>query len=172
MGSIFDPGASVNLETTLNLAAQHAFEIISLLIAAAALVYAALAFKAAKHAVQATKDSDLTALRVKMQDSISGAERSLIRLQEACQATRLQWENKNDRAFPVLGTGFFDRSETDHIQELEHAGFKLLQELAATAPKATSSTTEIEAFIGRARTASVQIERLKFRLECPKSAWR
>ncbi len=164
---------SMILETVRDLFAQRAFEVISLLIAAAALVYAALAFRAAKHAVRATKDSDLTALRVKMLDGISDARRSLIRLHEACQATRNQWEDMNGRHFPVLGNGLGFRSETDHIGELETAGTRLLDELSALAPKAeTSKAADIEAFIARAQSASVQIERLKFKLEAPRSGWR
>ncbi len=161
------------LESVLDLVAQRVFEIISLLIAVAALVYAALAFKTAKHAIQATKDSDLTALRVKMQEGISDAERSLIRLHDACHETRLQWENRHDRHMPVLGNGLGFGSETDHIRELEYTGASLLEDLAVSAPKAaTSNADEIEAFIAKAQSASVQIERLKFRLETPKSGWR
>ena len=160
------------LETVLDLAAQHAFEAILLFFAAAALVYAALAFKAAKHAIQATKESDLTALRVKIQDGILDARRSLIRLHEACRATRLQWEDNHERRRPVLGDGCAFRSETNNIRELECMGTNLLKELAALAPEAaTSNVDEIEAFIARAQAASVQIERLKFELEVPKSGW-
>lgn len=157
------------IESVFSVFKPHAFEVISMLIAGAALIYAALAFKAAKHAIQATKDSDMTALRVKVLDGTSEAERSFLKLQDACQTTRDLWERHIDIHYPVLGSGFERPKETRHIAELEREGSKLLRELinpASIAGKA--GTVDLEGYIRHAQAASVQIERLKLRLEAPK----
>lgn len=157
------------MDLAIGLVEQHAFEAISILIAAAALVYAALAFKAAKQAVQATRDSDMTALRVKVQDGISGAARSLLKLQKACQSTRDGWKKHRNKRYPTLGNGLGRADETRHIGEIERAGSKLLRELHSSAPKTgKENAVDLEGFTKKAHSASVQIERLKFGLEAPK----
>ncbi|QEE34990.1 hypothetical protein FTO60_04240 [Octadecabacter sp. SW4] len=153
---------------------QNVFEIVSIFIAAAALVYAALAFSASKQALKITRDSDTTAMRVKVQDGLSNAERSFLLLQEACQTTRRDWENHNRQHLPSLGSSFgrsmFGESdETQHISAIERSGSQVLRELMATVPKPdVLDAPELETFIKKAQSASMQIERLKFGLEGPR----
>lgn len=158
----------------MELVVQNAFEIVSILIAAGALFYAALAFSASKQAIKATRESDITALQVKAQDGISDAKRSFLSLQEACLLTRREWDNHKSQHFPSLGSSF-GRSvfavpeETQHISEIEQTGSTALNGLLASIPKSDASTTsDLYEFIAKAQSASTQIERLKLGLEGPK----
>lgn len=149
--------------------ADHAFEIASLFVSAAALAYAALALRAARQAIQIAKESDLTGLRLKARDEISAAERSLNKLQEVCSLTRDQWERHIDKHYPVLGRGLSQPKETRHIAELERAGRALLQEIKDATPiAATSNAAELERFIKHAQETAMRIERLTFDLMAPK----
>lgn len=153
---------------------RNAFEIVSILISAGALLYAALAFNTSKQAIKATKDSDITALQVKVQDGISDAKRSFLSLQEACLLTRREWENHKSKHFPALGSNlgrsmFAEPEETQHISNIERIGTKALNELLASIPKSDApASSELHQFIARAQSASMQIERLKLGLEGPK----
>ncbi|UWQ75807.1 hypothetical protein [Leisingera sp. M658] len=158
----------------LELVVQNAFEILSILISAGALFYAALAFRTSKQAIKAARDSDITALQVKAQDSISNAKRSFLILQEACLQTRQEWDSHKARHFPALGSSlgcsmFAEPDETQHISTIERTGLKTLKELLASTPKPDASApSEWHHFIARAQSASTQIERLKLGLEGPK----
>jgi len=148
---------------------QHAFEAVSMFISGVALVYAALAFKAAKHAIQATRDSDMTALRVKVMDGISEAERGFLKLQKSCQMTRDHWEKHLDEHYPTFGRGFEPPKETRHIADLERTGRKLLGELIDRSPiTGKEDALNLEDYIRHAQFTSVQIERLNLSLEMPK----
>ncbi len=153
---------------------QNAFEIVSILISAGALLYAALAFSTSKQAIEATKNSDITALQVKVQDGISDAKRSFLSLQEACLLTRREWENHKNKHFPTLGSNlgrsmFAEPEETQHISNIERTGSKALHELLASVPDSDApASSELHQFIARAQSASMQIERLKLGLEGPK----
>jgi hypothetical protein len=158
----------------LEFVVQNVFEIVSILISVGALFYAALAFSASKHAIKATKESDITVLQVKAQDGISDAKRSFLILQEACLLTRREWEHHKDRHFPKLGNGFgrsmfAEPDETQHIIKIERTGSKQLNELLASIPNSNASTSsELHQFIARAQSASTQIEQLKLGLRGPK----
>lgn len=153
---------------------QNAFEIVSILISAGALLYAALAFSTSKQAIKATKDSDIIALQVKVQDGISDAKRSFLSLQEACLLTRREWEDHKSKHFPALGSNlgrsmFAEPEETQHISNIERTGSKALNELLASIPKSDApASSELHQFIARAQTAPMQIERLKLGLKGPK----
>lgn len=153
---------------------RNAFEIVSILISAGALFYAALAFSTSKQAIKATRESDITALQVKAQDGISDAKRSFLLLQEACLLTRREWDNHASQHFPTLGSNFgrsmfAEPNETQHISNIERTGSNTLNELLASIPKSeTSAPSEMHQFIARAQSASTQIERLKLGLEGPK----
>lgn len=153
---------------------QNAFEILSILISAGALLYAALAFRTSKQAIKVARDSDITALHLRAQDSISGAKRSLLKLEEACHQTRREWDNHRTRHFPAFGSDlersmFSGPEETQHISSIERAGLKTLEELLALTPKPdVSAPSELHQFIARAQSASTHIERLKLGLKGPK----
>lgn len=150
--------------------AEHAFEIASLLVSGAALVYAALAHTAARQAIQIAKETDIAALRLKAQDECCAAERSFHKLQEACHQTRRLWERHIEKHYPILGRKFGQPEETRHIAEVEKTGRELLLELKdATPVAATRNAAELENFIRQAQTAAMQIERLAFDLDGPKS---
>jgi hypothetical protein len=158
----------------LEFVVQNAFEIVSILISAGALFYAALAFSTSKQAIKATRESDITALQVKAQDVISDATRSFLLLQEACLLMRQEWDNHTSRHFPAIGSNsgrsmFAEPDETQHISNIERTGSKALNELLASIPKSDATTTsELHQFIARAQSASTQIERLKLGLKRPK----
>ncbi|MEP0154432.1 hypothetical protein [Pseudophaeobacter sp.] len=153
---------------------RNVFEILSLLISAGALIFAGLAFSAAKQAILATKESDITALQVKAQDGISDAKRSFLLLQEACLLTRRDWENHKSQHFPQFGDDFgrsmfAEPDETQHISEIERTGSEALHELLASIPNSdTSTSSALHQFIAKAQFTSTQIERLKLGLEGPK----
>ena len=158
----------------MEFAAQIAFEIVSTLIAAAALVYAALAFSASKKAIEAFEKSNVAALQVKAQDTVSDAKRSFLSLQEACSRTRREWDAHNMEQFPTIGSSFgksfFEEpQETQHISTIERVGSKSLDELLASFPECeTARPEEWPEFIAKAQSTSTGIERLKLRLEGPK----
>lgn len=153
---------------------RNAFEIVSILIAAGALVFAALAFNTSKKAIKATKESDITALQIKAQDSISDAKRSFLLLQEACLLTRRDWENHKSQHFPALGSHFgrsmfAEPDETQHISKIERTGSKALNELLGSIPKSDAlASSTLHQFIAKAQSASTQIEQLKLGLEGPR----
>ena len=153
---------------------QNAFEIVSILISAGALFYAALAFSTSKQAIKATRESDINALQLKAQDGISDAKRSFLLLKEACNLTRREWDDHKSQHFPALGSNFkrsmlAEPDETQHISNIERTGSKALNELLASTPKSDALTsTELHQFIARAQSASTQIEQLKLGLEKPK----
>jgi hypothetical protein len=149
--------------------ADHALEIASLLVSAAALVYAALALQAARHAIQIARDSDLAALRLRAHNELSAAQRSLYKLQEACNLTRQQWERHLEKHYPPLGRGFNQPKETQHIREIERKGTTLLQLLKDDTPTTTiSSAAELERFVKHAQDTAMRIEQLSFDLTAPK----
>ena len=151
---------------------DNALEILSLFVAVAALVYAALAFRSARHTNQTTKDSDRTALRLKVEDSIAKAESSLTELQAVCNTTRNLWEVHFDRHYPAMGRNFRPPEETRHILELERAGVKLFHALRETIPEEKEACAmNFEEHIKQANATSAQIERLKLRLETPRPLW-
>jgi len=148
---------------------QHLFEVISTIIATVALVYAALAFKAAKQAIRATRESDIIALRVVVQESIAHAESSLVRLHEACHSSRDEWEIHECTQRPVLGQSHVHIENTRNIGLVERSGSNLLDRLLSSAPNfENANTLELEEFIKRAKAAAVEIGRLKLRLKSPK----
>lgn len=158
------------IKSFLNFVAAHAFETTSLLVSVAALAYAALALRAARQAIVIAKESDIVALRIKAQDEFFAAERSFHNLQAACHQTRGQWNRHLEKYYPVLGRNFGQPTETRHIAELEKTGRGLLRKLKdATPHAATSDAAALESFIKQAQAAAMQIPRLAFDLEAPKS---
>ena len=155
---------------------QAAFDVISILISAGALLYAALAFRTSKQAIKAARDSDITALKVKAQDCISDAERSMLSLQEACLQTRQKWDRHNARQFPKFGVNFGgsmlgEPEDTRHIREIECKGLKMLEELLSLTPMPDAlAPSDLHQFVARAQSTTTQIERLKLRLDGPKPA--
>lgn len=91
------------MQSFLEPVAGNLFDIASLLIAAGALIFSALAFRIAKQALVAAERSDLAALKLKAQEGRARAERSTChckRLATKCAAsgifimidTFLSWE--------------------------------------------------------------------------------
>jgi hypothetical protein len=158
----------------LEFVVPNAIDVLSILIAIGALVFAALAFSASKQAIKATRNSDVIALQIKAQDGISDAKRSLFLLEEACLLTRRDWETHKSRHFPKIGSNFgrsmfAEPDETQHIRKIELIGSKALKELLSSIPKSDAAApSELHQFIAKAQSASTQIERLKLGLEGPK----
>ncbi|MFA9229648.1 MAG: hypothetical protein ACEQSU_02710 [Microgenomates group bacterium] len=158
------------IENFFNPIAANAFEVASLGLSVAALVYAALALRAARQAILIAKESEMAALRLKAQDEFSAVERSFDKLQMACHQTRSQWERHVEKHYPAFGRKIGQPKGTRHIAELEKTGRGLLLELKNVTPiAATSDAIKLETFIKKAQAAAIQIERLAFDLEAPKS---
>ncbi|MEJ1992316.1 MAG: hypothetical protein P8X50_11610 [Maritimibacter sp.] len=155
------------IEISLNFVAAHALEILSLIVAVAALVYAALALRAANQAVHLTKETNIAALKLKARDELSVVERSFHELQENCQQTRRQWDLHRQKHFPAFSQNFDQPTETNHISRLEMTGRRLLQDLKDEMPDG-GKATDFEGFINRAKVAAIQIKQLTFDLELPK----
>lgn len=157
----------------LDLAAGRIFEILSLVVAIVALAYAILALRVAKQANQIAKESSLAAMRVRLRDEVSAAQRSLLRLEEACQRTRNQWEQHWIQHIPVLGRPsgkfFSEPQETRHISEAERDGramFNLVRE--STTDPVSNDASELESHIIFAQKTAIEIDQLSLRLEAPK----
>jgi len=157
------------LEGVIGLFGAYFFEIVSLLLAAAALYYAALAFRVAKRALITSQESDKVTLKLKAQEGRELAERSFLSLQSACHNMRGQWDVHHGRHFPSLRDPRLCRDDTVHITEVETEGRKLLAPLALNLSDMGSlSVADLEDYIQRAAQSAVRIEQLTFRLTPPK----
>jgi hypothetical protein len=157
------------LERVGRLAGEYFFEVVSLLLAAAALYYAALAFRVAKRALLTSQESDKVTLKLKAQERREQAERSFLSLELACHDMRSQWDVHHGRHFPMLAAKDFRRDDTRHITEIENEGRNLLKPLALSLSElGTLDVVELEKYIQRADQSAVRIERLAFRLSPPK----
>lgn len=164
-----EPWADRIMEASTRYVGENFFELSSLLLAVAALILAALAFRVAKQAIEATKDSDRMALRVRAQEGLANARRSFLSLQAACRATREQWEVHHDRHRMTIGPQDFRRADTLHIAEVENEGRKLLHMLTQGVPEIGVMLPDaFEAYIERTDHTALEIERLSFRLSSPK----
>lgn len=158
-----------NLEVVGELFGNYFFEVASLLLSAAALFYAALAFRVAKRALLTTQESDIVTLKLKAHEGRAQAERSFLSLQSACHDMRSQWDVHHDRHFPKLGAQDFRRDDTRHISEVENEGRKLLKPLALNLSEmGTLDVAELEDYIQRADQLVVRIAQLAFRLAPPR----
>ena len=157
------------LERVAGLFEDYFFEVASLLLAAVALYYAALAFRVAKRALLTAQESDIVTLKLKAHEGRAKAERSFLSLQSACHDVRRQWEVHHDRYFPQLGIHDFRQDETRHITEVENEGRQLLKPLALNlSDMGALDVAELENYIQRADQSAVRIEQLTFRLSPPK----
>lgn len=156
----------------MDVIAEYAFEIVAILIAAAAWFTAVRSNRISKHALQVTKDSNLVALRLRVREVIADAERSFLSLQTECQKTREQWEHHLAKQRPMmsLGLGMFEKpKELQGVSALERNGSLLLRQLMDESPTPEADDEpKLERFIGLAKTKSLQIERLRLQLESPR----
>lgn len=154
----------------MNIVADYTFEIIAILIAAVALISAERAIRISKHALQVTQNSNLVALRLRVKEVISDAERSFLNLQTECQRTSEQWEHHHRKQRPLMSLSMFERpKEIQDVRAIERSGHTLLQGLMEEAPKLEADDEpQLERFIGLAKTKALQIERLRLRLESPR----
>ena len=153
----------------------YLIEVASLLLAAAALVYAALAFRASRQALETAKESDLAALKLKANEGWAKAERSFLSLQTACRDMLERWEahHNRQRTKPVLGAGFEVRDDrlddTHHILVVEDEGRNLLKPLANDLSElGNMDGCALEAYIQLADRSALRIEQLELRLSPPK----
>ena len=156
------------IEILIGLVKQHTFEIVSAVGTVAALVYAARAHSIAKQAVKVTMDVSLTELRLKVQEEITIATHNLMRLEEVCQTSLIQWDKYFDKHQPTLG----HQSKADavrlRIDAAKNSGKILLDNLLASAPPAEiDDLTVLENFIRKAKSEAIKIRRLGARLDHP-----
>jgi len=157
------------LEDVGELFRNYFFEVASFLLAAAALYYAALAFRVAKRTLLTTQESDIVTLKLKAHEGRVQAERSFLSLQSACHDMRNQWDVHHGRHFPTMGAQEFRRDDTRHIAEVENEGRRLLKPLALNLSEmGTLDVAELEDYIHRADQSVVRIAQLAFRLSPPR----
>jgi hypothetical protein len=157
------------MQNGIELFGEHFFEITSLLISVAALIYAALAFRVARQAVGAAKESDLIALKMKAQDGRAKAERSFTSLQSACRNVRKKWDVHHQAHYPLFGHQNVRQEDTRHIIEIERKGQDLLKPLTLSqAALKTMKPAALEDYIEQTDVAARQIDKLGFRLSAPK----
>lgn len=154
--------------------ADYAFQLTSILIAAAALVYAVRANRNSEVAIEVARQTSVSELRLRVKESLADAERSVLALQSACQGSREQWENHFRKHGPVLGSSMFKKPpEVESISNLERLGRSLLTKLRDAAPaEETADTVTLERFIGSAQATSLEIARLQLQIDGPRPLWR
>lgn len=157
------------MEGFLSQVSNYLFEGASLLIAAGALIYAALALRVSKRALTAAEGSNLAYLKLKAHERRARAERSFLSLQSACQDMRSRWELHHDRHYPKMGSQDFRRDDTRHIAEVEREGRELLRPLELELQEiGVLDSDALEDYIRRADRAAMRIEQLTLRLSPPK----
>ncbi|WP_299478117.1 hypothetical protein [uncultured Roseibium sp.] len=157
------------MDGVLGLIRDHFFDGASLLLAACALIYAALALRVAKKALVTAKMSDLATLKLKAHEGRERAEQSFLSLQSACHDTRSQWSLHHDRHFPMLGSLHSPQDDTRHISEIEKEGRALLRPLDLSLSElGTKDAAELEDYIQRTHRTATRIEQLRFELSPPK----
>lgn len=157
------------MQNGIELLGDYFFEIASLVITVAALVYAALAFRVAKQAIDIAKASDLLALKMKAQDGRAKAERSFTSLQSACRDVHDRWDVHHQNHFPRLGNYDLRIQDTNHIAQIEREGRELLKPLTVNqAALRAMKPNELEDYIEQSEAIARQIDKLGFRLRSPK----
>lgn len=157
------------LETDFGLNVDYFFQLVSLLVALTALIYAALAFRVAKQALNSAKDSDLATLKLRAYDGRAKVQRSFFSLQSACQGIRQQWQFHHDHHHPPFGFQDHRLNDTRHIAEIESEGRSLLVQLAlGLAELEAMDAVALEEYIKRTDETALSIEQLTLRLTPPK----
>lgn len=157
------------MEGVLGLVSKYFFEIASLLLATGALIYAGLALRVAREALESASGSDLAALKLKAHEGRVRAERSFLSIQSACHEMLGRWDVHHNRHFPRLGSQDFRNNDTRHISEVERQGRELLRPLELALPEAAASgSAALEEYIHRAEQMAIEIEQLNLRLSPPR----
>ncbi|WP_213214375.1 hypothetical protein [Roseibium polysiphoniae] len=157
------------MDSILGLIRNHFFEGASLLLAAGALIYAAMALRVAKQALVTAKMSDVATLKLKAHEGRERAEQIFLSLQSTCHDTRSQWSLHHDRHCPTLGSQDFRQDDTRHISEIENQGRTLLRPLEIDLSElGTMDAAALEDYIQLAHRTAARIEKLRFRLSPPK----
>lgn len=155
------------LEVAIDWMASQWLELASLLIAIAALFYAALAYNSSRKATAAARTSDLANLRIQANLCLAEANRSLLSLHSSCKANRANWEQYKRKHMPSLG-GTWLAPEYSNIAQVEREGNVLLQEIENYfAPVDKMNAAQLEKGVQDARAAALEIEKLAGRLEGP-----
>ncbi|MBY6121838.1 hypothetical protein KUV64_22135 [Mameliella alba] len=147
----------------------HFFDVTSLIIASAALIYAGLALRVAKEGQVSTEVSELATLRMTAQEKRIQAERSFLSLQSACHDMRSRWRVHHDRHYPIMGNQDFRRNDTLHIAQVENEGRKLLKRLELDMCNIGALNAEVlDNYIQGADEIALKIEQLALQLSPPK----
>lgn len=157
------------MQSGIELLGEYFFEIASLVITVAALIYAALAFRVAKQAIDIAKASDLLALKMKAQDGRAKVVRSFTSLQSACRDVLDKWDVHHQNHFPRLGSHDLRNQDTDHIAQVEREGRELLKPLIVNqATLRAMKPNELEDYIEQTEAVAQRIDKLGFRLASPR----
>lgn len=145
------------------------FDAASLLIASAALIYAALAHRVSKKAQATAQEYEVVALKMTAQEKRMRAERSFLTLKSACQEMRSRWSVHHDHHYPIMGSQEFRRNDTLHIAQLESEGRELLKRLDLDLSNSEAlNASALAEYIQRADETALRIEQLALHLLPPK----
>lgn len=157
------------LENYLGFLGEHFFEAASLILAAGALIFAALAFRVAKQAIAINEASELAILKLKAFERRTRAERGFLSLQSHCQDFRNRWHVHHDRHGPKLSSQDFRKKDIRNIDEVENKGRNLLKPFAHDISEMEAlDAAALKDYIQRADQSALRIEQLAFRLSPPK----
>ena len=155
------------LEVVIDWMANQWLELASLVIATAALFYAALAYNSSRNAAKAARTSDLANLRIQAKLSLAEANRRFLKLCSSCQASRADWEQHKRKHMPSLG-GTWPAPELSNIAQVQREGAVLLQEISQYfVPVEEMNAAQLESGFQDAKAAALEIEKLAGRLEGP-----
>lgn len=143
-------------------------EFASLLIAIAALLYAAFAHSSAKRAARAAEFSDNTNFKVQVNSALGEAENELGRLRMNHQGKQRAWEVYERKHLPPLG-----RSRPNELRlndDVIRQGSMILSNVQQCLVKNDDlSTEQLADLILKAKSASVKLQALNGNLEGPPS---
>lgn len=160
-----------------NWVALHGWQAVTTVIALVTLYYAVLAYRSSNDASRTAQAAIELNLKMKAEAALADADRSMLYLQNACNANRIIWQQYNDKQPTMLGSSHFGKHgslfspspEFQAIHSTEDRGAKLLAGLKQAYAKAElTDAHEINLIIREASNTGIQIERLAHRLELPK----
>lgn len=125
-----------------------------------------------KTALNATRYSEITTLRLKRQKVEASVERSFVELQMKCQATQDAWHIREWPNGPMQASPLHVSSEQKEIQRVMCTGRSRINQFKASAPRPDSfEFEELETYFVDADRTSLEFKRLASQLPQPKSLY-
>ncbi|MEP3783206.1 hypothetical protein [Ascidiaceihabitans sp.] len=151
-----------------NLVSDNPIELYTAVIATVGVACWYVDRRSMKTALNAARNHELVALRLKSQESKTRVERSLAVLQTKSELARNHWQNHRLRNGPLLGSGFHVSEEDKQISYAVRTGGQLFNKLNATMPEPHCfEVAKFELYISAADRTSIQIDNLAAQLPDP-----